>query len=671
MAVTQVPRKKPKRVGEFRKFIFTHDRAPGDTLVLTGFLRDLKLTYGDKVQFDCRVSAPDLLRHNPHITELRKTKRKVDIQTLALDYGRGIKAQNHETIHFLSEFHRDFERHTGLHVPVVHPYPDLHLSQEERDTPLVAGRYWVIISGGKDDFTIKVWGTEYFQRVVDVLRARGISIVQIGSTDTGHWHPRLPGTLNMVGMTNLRDTMRLIHHSDGVICGVTMAMHMAAALHRPCVVLAGGREAWWWEAYVNENTGFGERANGKVPVPHRFLHTIGLLDCCKTHGCWKNKIVSLPAKRAGRKPDVSLCKLREDIGTQPVAACMKLIKPEHVIEAVMSYYADDTLPPIQPITPAQPTATTASSTPLIDVFGSPVAPVAAATVLAPEPTLAAVPTVTNAPEGRGRTVVRIPSTPTERVELINDMSVMDDTIIGGKITLFVLLYGDFTKMHLECLTAIKQTVPKERLDLRIGSNELCAASVKFVQQMETDGWVTHHYRNLDNRKKYPVMRDMFHDPDFPITTKWLLWFDDDTLCNRDPNWLPLMCRRLVDTWKDGVRMAGPKRFFSLSPSQVNWVKEASWYKGRDFIAAGGRPAPNGRKVVFASGSLWALHVDTMRECDIPDARIGHNGGDYMIGAQLLQGGHGFTGFSSHKQHVNWSAYARRGLDEAHAGKAAK
>lgn len=675
MAVTKVPQT-PEAKG-FTKFIFTHNRAPGDTLVLTAFLRDLKLAH-PSIEFDCNVSAPDLLRHNPHLTPLRKVKRKKDIRTLGLDYGPGIKAQKTTTIHFLSEFHRDFERKTGLHVPVMFPYPDLHLSEEERTQPLVNGRYWVIISGGKSDFTNKVWATDYFQDAVNELRAQGIRFVQIGSTDTGHWHPRLDGAFNMVGMTNLRDTARLIYHSDGVICGVTMAMHMAAALHRPCVCLAGGREAWWWEAYVNENNGFGPQANGKIPVPHRFLHTIGLLDCCKRYGCWTNKIVPLPPSKPGGKPDTSLCKLRAEVGTQPVPQCMKMIKPHHVVEAVMSYYEDNSLPPIvpddEPVTAIAQAAN--DDLPIVDMFGG--GPADAVHVQQPQPAnglqiqtatdAAPVPVLARAPEGRGKTVVRIPSTPTERaVVLPNDMQVLDHPRIGGRFTLFVLLYGDFAQMHKNCLTAIRDTVPRDRVDLRIGSNALCAESLDFVEQLRSEGFITAHYQHTDNQKKYPVMREMFWDTANPINTEWLIWFDDDTMCNRNPNWLPLLAKQIVDNWDSGARMVGPERIFSLSPSQIAWIKEAKWYKGKHFIASGGRTAPNGRKVRFASGSFWALHVDTMRRCDIPDIRIGHNGGDYMIGAQLHQGGYGFKAFSSQKQIVNWSAHQRRGLDEKHAG----
>jgi hypothetical protein len=116
-------------------------------------------------------------------------------------------------------------------------------------------------------------------------------------------------------------------------------MHVAAALERPCVVLAGGREAWWWEGYCAENPDLA--CDVRLKVPHRFLHTIGLLECCKAFGCWRNKILPLNG-------DKLLCKRPIVKPGQPVAECMEMITPQMVVNAVMSYYLDGTLTPISP-----------------------------------------------------------------------------------------------------------------------------------------------------------------------------------------------------------------------------------------------------------------------------------------------------------------------------------
>lgn len=319
------------------RFLLQHNRAPGDIVVMTAFVRDLKLAFPD-VTIGVKTSAMDLWRHNPHVTSLRGQK---GAQTLTLDYGRGIREQKYETIHFLSYFHRDFHRRTKMTVPLVRPYPDLHLSPEEQTKRPVQDRYWVVVAGGKSDFTAKVWHTEKFQATVDELRRQGIACVQVGGNDRGHWHPPLRGALNLVGRTNLRDMLRLIHHADGVLCGVSLPMHVAAALQRPCVVLGGGREAWWWEAYVRENVGLGgKEVAEQLKMPHRFLHTLGLLDCCKWAGCWKNKVV-----RMGKDPLICLRPVVRP--GQAVPECLDMITVDMVMTAILSYYYDGSLAPIR------------------------------------------------------------------------------------------------------------------------------------------------------------------------------------------------------------------------------------------------------------------------------------------------------------------------------------
>jgi len=334
-------------MSEKRRFILSHHRSPGDVVCLTALARDIHLTYPGQFEIDVNTTVMPIWDNNPHITKLWNRKKNNQVIThrntkmLKCQYGRGIRDQNKETIHFCAYFHRDFKKQTGIDVPLHRPHGEIYLSEKEKATPPVLGRYWLIMTGGKSDFTIKVWHKNSFQKVADTLGEMGLGVVQSGATHTGHWHPELKGdhVIDLVGHGSFREWVQQIYHAEGVICGVTGAMHIAAALHKPCVVIGGGREAYWWESYTNEHSGFGPIASGKHPMPHRFLHTIGLLDCCKSVGCWRNKVVS-----TGK--DKSLCKMPIITPEMPVAKCMDMIKPEMVINAVTSYYYDGSLPPL-------------------------------------------------------------------------------------------------------------------------------------------------------------------------------------------------------------------------------------------------------------------------------------------------------------------------------------
>lgn len=332
-----------------RKIILGHERAPGDITVMTALIRDIALTHPGRFQIGVSTSCMDLWKNNPYVTNLGPmgggsrgklgTKPPKGVEYYKLTYGRGIRDQKYETVHFLNYFHRDFYNQAKVKVPLHYPWPDLHLSEQEKKTPLVNGRYWLFLSGGKSDFTAKVWDHRAWAATVGMLQDQGLQMVQTGAQHQGHWHPPIPNVLNLVGFGGLRELLQLIHHADGVICAVTFAMHAAAALQKPCVVIAGGREAWWWEAYVPENKGLGgEQVASKIRVPHRYLHTIGLLDCCERHGCWKNKTVPLNG-------DKSICKYPIVRPGQATPKCLDMITPEMVTQACLSYYYDRTISP--------------------------------------------------------------------------------------------------------------------------------------------------------------------------------------------------------------------------------------------------------------------------------------------------------------------------------------
>lgn len=322
-----------------QKLILRHTRAPGDILVMTALVRDLALAHPGRFRVSVDTPATDIWRHNPYVVPIREN---ADGRVVTLSYGDYIPKAAREPIHFLTSFHSDFEAKVGVKVPLTHPTPDLHLTAEETAARHVPGRYWVVLAGGKLDFTTKHWVYARQQKVVDAIRGMGLGVVQLGGrgSNPSHYHPKLDGTLDLIGLTNLREMMQIVAWADGVVCTITFAMHLAAALGKPCVVTAGGREQWWWEAYHRDNPGLAPVAH-KLQVNHRYLHTLGKLDCCRgPKACWKNKV--LQSER-----DKSYCVYPRMVeGGQTVPLCQDMITVEKVVESVISYYLDGTLPPL-------------------------------------------------------------------------------------------------------------------------------------------------------------------------------------------------------------------------------------------------------------------------------------------------------------------------------------
>lgn len=663
-----------------KRFVIVHRRSPGDIVCLTALIRDIHLTYPGQFELDVDTTCKDLWRHNPYITRLwnhNSKKPKLthpQTQFLKLTYGEGIRVQNTNTVHMCAYFHRNFKKQTSIEVPVQLPHGDLHLSEEERTVPLVTGRNWVILSGGKTDATVKVWRPDYFQTVTDSLLDMGLGVVQAGGNDSGHWHPQLEGALDLVGQTSLRDFIRLIYHADGVICGVTAAMHIAAALGKPCITIAGGREAWWWEAYVNENKGFGPIASGNISMPHQYLHTIGLLDCCRHHGCWKNKVIPL-------NNDKLVCKRPIYLPGQVTPECLNIITPKLVLEAVMKYYTDDSLPPIN-IDPERKPDLIATTAPAAAPLATPdtcVVPAlekpcgraktyrtsARASVKIPQGAKISI-NPRGKLETRGKNAKQGVATRPGGTREYSDEAVFDHTDIGGKFTVCILFYGpeQYFDLHKRCLESVIATLPKNRMDLRVASNALNQKSLDLIEGYVANGAITKHYYHQDNAYKYPVMKEMFNDPECPINTKWVLWFDDDTVCDVDPNWAFILTQHIINHYKkDNAHMFGAKFVWTTNEKQRMILSARPWYKGRPWRLHNNKPSPNGTKIIFVAGGFWAVTKECIENADLPDLGTGltHTGGDWQIGEQVYQAGYTIKQFNGSKQFVRTSSVDRRGI----------
>lgn len=267
----------------------------GDITLLTAAVRDLHRAYPRQFRVDVRTPFNDVWLHNPWLSPMRDDEGEVVECEYAL-----MDESNRTPYHALHGFVEHLNRRLDLRIRPTEFRGDIHLHPIEKLwTPQVVERtgldvpYWIIAAGGKTDCTIKWWSPERWQAVVDHFRER-ILFVQVGAAKDRH--PPLRGVLDLRGQTDVRQLIRLVHHSVGVVCPITSLMHLAAAVppregrpkNRACVVVAGGREPVNWSAYPH----------------HQFLHTLGALMCCDQGGCWKMRTVPL---RDGDKRDESLC----------------------------------------------------------------------------------------------------------------------------------------------------------------------------------------------------------------------------------------------------------------------------------------------------------------------------------------------------------------------------
>jgi len=178
--------------------------------------------------------------------------------------------------------------------------------------------------------------------------------------------------------------------------------------------------------------------------------------------------------------------------------------------------------------------------------------------------------------------------------------------------------------------------------LRVGMNDVPHGSEteEIVDKMVAEGYLedSNIYCSSDNVHKYPMMRRMFHDPTNPITTPYVMWFDDDSYLKVDEladfgEWL-LELRGLHQA---GSTMAGARYWIGLQGNQKLWIEDQPWYTGE----------PIGSRIEFITGAWWSLDARVIRDFDWPVPALDHRGGDVMLGALLHQQGLQYTPFTKH------------------------
>jgi len=315
-----------------RKILLKNWQSPGDVLIMTSAVRDLKLSHPE-IEIGIHTSCKEIWENNPYITELNE--KDEDVEVIRMEYPL-IHNSNEGQYHFIHGFRKFLEDKLNIRIKATKFKGDIHISEEEKswisqiEEMGITDTFWIIVNGGKMDFSAKWPNPLYMQEVVDHFEGK-ITFVQCG--EEHHHHPKLNNVIDLIGKTNLRQFIRLIYHSVGVLCPVTFAMHAAVAieskhglLNRPCVVLAGGREPPVWETYSH----------------HQYLHR--MLPCSDRGGCWKSRANKI-GDGDSKDLDDKLCIYPEEIDYEykngenlNIARCINLIKSQDIIRAIETYY---------------------------------------------------------------------------------------------------------------------------------------------------------------------------------------------------------------------------------------------------------------------------------------------------------------------------------------------
>lgn len=315
-----------------RKIIFRNYQCPGDGIMLLYAIQALHHTYPNQFITDVDCCYKQLFEGQQNITILNKQDK--DVQVIDVGYEL-IHQSNQHPVHFIYGFLDEINRKLNINIKPISWTGFLKIKPQQtmwysaiyqklgKDVP-----YWIIDAGNKKDFTCKQWGLINYQKVVD--SNPDVTFVQIGIQDPHHIHPQLKGNnvINLIGKTDLRQLVRLVYNSFGVItpCSMPMLLSYAVPPHprfkrksRGCIVIGGGREPNTWQQGPNQ----------------QYLHTCGQLPCCDLGGCWHSRVYKL---NDNDQNDNNLC---ENVVTladgQRVPKCMAMISPEQVNMHIRRY----------------------------------------------------------------------------------------------------------------------------------------------------------------------------------------------------------------------------------------------------------------------------------------------------------------------------------------------
>lgn len=314
-ALASSSRGAPPAQGDPMKVLLKVGQAPGDAVCMTAAIHSLHAAHPGKYITAVESPYPEVFEHNPHVAEMSPSR---EWQELCMHYP-AIHESNQRGIHFMQGWCEFLGFALGVEVPLTTSRPHLYFPDDDPEVE----DFWLVCSGGKGDMTAKDWGREHYQEVVDIL-GEEVKFVQVG--DNTKLQPALEGAKYLVGQTSLRNLFWWARRARGVLCGVSLLMHVAAALNKPAVVVAGGREPVQWNSYSRQ----------------QYVHTVGMLQCTSAQGhvgeaCWRSRV--LP-RGDGSTLDGDLCE--RPVGGLP--QCMRMIKPEHVANLVRQYdeqYNDD------------------------------------------------------------------------------------------------------------------------------------------------------------------------------------------------------------------------------------------------------------------------------------------------------------------------------------------
>ena len=155
---------------------------------MTATIKALHQTHPKEFITGYRGTAPQLMEFNPYIHPLAREEAEV----IKMEYP-AIRHSNQRPRHFIEAYANFLGEKLGVDIPIKEFRPDIYVSNEEqrwdsqvKEITNIDHPFWIIVVGGKNDFTVKWWDHLRYQQVVNHFRGK-ICFVRVGANN--HYHP--------------------------------------------------------------------------------------------------------------------------------------------------------------------------------------------------------------------------------------------------------------------------------------------------------------------------------------------------------------------------------------------------------------------------------------------------------------------------------------------------
>jgi len=196
---------------------------------------------------------------------------------------------------------------------------------------------------------------------------------------------------------------------------------------------------------------------------------------------------------------------------------------------------------------------------------------------------------------------------------------------AADVCICVLFYGaeeQHFKLAQRVLNDPMRCLAKRNIEFRFGCNAVGPDTASFLQRQIADHFhSTVLFHSANNIMKYPMMRQMFHEPAIraPIT----MWFDHDSYLEPKECTVEDWLERVIKS-VNGCNLIGSVQKAKLPDAQLAWASQQTWFN----------PEQDNTYLPYVISGWWAIKTELLRRFDFPSPDFQQKNGDRILGAAL-------------------------------------